>query len=683
MLTKSEIHKKWLEIPEKKRINEINKAMHSVGGGQPIPHAEAKRRVYEKFKQDLIDKERGEYYQKGADGCCKWMEENMRVKIIPKGSREYVWVYLKELPDDKDEYGRSWKTFWDKQQEVLHEALETDSNGMYKNSLLAFVLPRSFGKSFLVIGISLYRAFNFTYQKLYLSANTKQQANIMHFDEAKAAIINSPKLIKQVGMKNILSDRIRLQIGAKNDVNIITTVTNSGKGSGLCSNASIVTMSEAYAMEDDSFFAELSGSIRGIEDAMCLIDTTASRKSHWLHDRVYRGALKHPDSGIYVKYIGIDNIGAKFFWNPKMTTKELKKYEITLTRYDYERFFKNQWGTKKIGLFDKDTIEAISYLGAEGMAINHKVVLEKIELIRNKSRVLDIQEYQLRPEMRQIDADKLRSDLMRVDDYFNLGGYHTDDETTIASPTQWPKMQSVKAVTDVLMVDRFALLVGVDRAEPGKKGTTGAKTVIVWMAKIPAGKVFRGLVDDPYLYLLLGVAMVGNHLTAPMTKISTQIHDEFGIDSYGGDKYSGGEMGVWCDSRGIQREFTTATLTVQQAGYGELINAIHNGLFKAPPIPVSGVRSGDILREELSVFDQIGRSKATGQKRYGSPEKTKRDGIQDDVLDAICMAIYAGRGITTDRMKDKFSTQKKQFSYLAMIPGSKQVQEVYRGLYGK
>ena len=55
IITPSEIHKKWLEIPEKKRINEINKAMHSVGGGQPIPHAEAKRRVYEKFKQEKFD----------------------------------------------------------------------------------------------------------------------------------------------------------------------------------------------------------------------------------------------------------------------------------------------------------------------------------------------------------------------------------------------------------------------------------------------------------------------------------------------------------------------------------------------------------------------------------------------------------------------------------------------------
>ena len=252
-------------------------------------------------------------------------------KSFQKASREYEWIYLKDLPDDKDKYGRSWKTFWDKQQEVLHEALETDSDGMYKNSLIAFVLPRSYGKSFLVIGISLYRAFNFTYQKLYLSANTKQQANIMHFDEAKAAIINSPKLLAQVGMKNILTDKIRFQIGAKNDVNIITTVTDSGTGSGLCSNASVVTMSEAYATENDSFFAELSGSIRGIEDAMCLIDTTASRKSHWLHDRIYRGALKHPDSGIYVKYIGMDEIKAKYFWNPNMTTKELRKYEITFT----------------------------------------------------------------------------------------------------------------------------------------------------------------------------------------------------------------------------------------------------------------------------------------------------------------------------------------------------------------
>ena len=44
----SEIQKKWLEVPEKRRINAISKAMNPEGGS--IPHAEAKRRVFEKFK---------------------------------------------------------------------------------------------------------------------------------------------------------------------------------------------------------------------------------------------------------------------------------------------------------------------------------------------------------------------------------------------------------------------------------------------------------------------------------------------------------------------------------------------------------------------------------------------------------------------------------------------------------
>jgi hypothetical protein len=661
-------------IPEDERNQMVADAMLSEGWQRLY----AQKMVFAEFCANTRGMNEMRRYQSGPDGCCAWMSDNMCAKIIPKGSKVHQWVLLKDLPNDKDKYGRSFMGMWKRQQEVIQEALALDGSGNYKHNLICLVWPRGLGKSFLAIGLSLYRFFCFSYQKIYYSANSREEIATLHYNEAKTYILNSPKLVEIVGERNVQEGKIKIIVGAKTSMNEIKTLPIT---SGIVSNASVVTQSEVFKMEDDNFFAMWYGSLRGTPNALGIIDSTASDKEHWLYKKLYLGAKKNPNGKIYFNYFGFKNPEAKKFWHPDITTEELNSYKIVFTKYNFRRFFQNLWGIKKDGLFAESHLKAISYLGANGVPINHDVVVKQLETIKEKSKVLHVQRLQPNPNRRQELAEIARDQLMPVREYIDLGGYTEDKETTLRQPAYFPKLTDVKKITDLLNTDRFSLLVGIDRAQPNKVGTSGARTIVVWMAKIPAGAVFNGLIDDPFLYFMLGVAIVGNSMTSPIILLLDRIHREFSIDFISADSYLFGDISTWCDVQHIPWQSKTATLPVQAQGFGALITAIHNGLFKAPPIPVGGSSSGDILREELRTFDELGQHKQSGVKRYGSPTKDKPGGVQDDCIDAIGTAIFGGLGITTDSMGNKFESARNNIKFMPMVPGYPLIQSRYGGLY--
>lgn len=87
--------------------------------------------------------------------------------------------------------------------------------------------------------------------------------------------------------------------------------------------------------------------------------------------------------------------------------------------------------------------------------------------------------------------------------------------------------------------------------------------------------------------------------------------------------------------------------------FAEFFNSVKFGNFKAPLIPIPGFKNDDILREEMAMFDHL--PPETGKKAgfFGSSEKSKKNGIQDDVIFTIGAGMYAGRELSVYDFRER------------------------------
>jgi hypothetical protein len=93
--------------------------------------------------------------------------------------------------------------------------------------------------------------------------------------------------------------------------------------------------------------------------------------------------------------------------------------------------------------------------------------------------------------------------------------------------------------------------------------------------------------------------------------------------------------------------------------FTEMYSAINDGRLKIPPLAVLGNTGSDLLREEMAIFDHDATS-----KWFGSPEKNRRGGIQDDAMYSLGGAVFAGRGLSTVDFKER----KPKINFGIFIP---------------
>lgn len=97
-------------------------------------------------KVERFDISRLPYYQSGPDGAIAFLEENVKFQIPQPNSSVPKWVYPSQFPDKiNPETGKSWKQFWDKQKEVIREALAM-KDGKLKHKVIVLCWPRGEGK---------------------------------------------------------------------------------------------------------------------------------------------------------------------------------------------------------------------------------------------------------------------------------------------------------------------------------------------------------------------------------------------------------------------------------------------------------------------------------------------------------------------------------------------------------
>ena len=565
----------------------------------------------------------------------------MWVPIFPMGESFAKWWPLGDLPDKKHpETNRSYKDLWQKACDVFRECIVME-NGLFKYRLICFCEPRGEGKSFKAVLIQMWKFFNWAKQQIMLCANSKDQSKFVHFDEITSIILNSPNLMRIVGKRNIQEKEIRLKDARGNVVSRIRSISSF---SGIVSNITGYTFSEIFEMRNPTFFSQVDGSIRNVPAAFGVIDSTVAPKDHILYN-LYKAYVEKKDETLYFYYRFSKNADYRDYYHPYNTQKQLNSYKVKFLPNDYAKYFKNLWDAAASRVFSPATVEAVNYFGVDGQIGNQK------ELIKVLNRRIDIMDSYEEMEKKGIRIDRshelreIERRLIKVDKYYCLSTGGTD--------VQVASLKDLDTMTDFYDT-HWAVLCGLDRADAAKVREGGARTIFSVIAKgLPASRsnpnAWKIAVPE-YVYIVLCMADIGDHSLDSLKKVLMLCHEEFdGVDRICSERWGAWDLAAWAEEKlACEVELLVASYDRQLSGFTNLYELVTNGQFKSPVVRIAGSKRNDIMAEEMTMFDHD-----ADRKWFGSPEKKKKYGIQDDVVFSINWAIYGGRFLTVDEFRER------------------------------
>jgi len=590
-----------------------------------------------------------EIYRNGPEGFFKWVEDNVRLPVYPKGSMVKKWTPFSQFPDE-------YLEMWDKQKYILREGLAME-NGTFKYALIILMWPRGEGKSVDAVLIKLWRFFNFPAIKIILGANSVGQIRFMHFEEMLRIISNSPKLLARIGKKNLLQRQIQIRNKVGDVVSYIRPVSSF---SGLYSGIDGYTFSEFHQARDTRFFEEIDSSMRGIKNGLGVIDTTVASKVHILH-KLWQNYQTGKDKLLFFSYRQTTG-KEEDFWNPEINQDYLETQKSRLPFGGFERFFLNSWEAASEKVFSDEIIEATNYLGVNKQLNVHN---ELIALLERKNKYIS-QEKRIIEGSRDGENPMGEESFQRHEEIFrdiDAQLWPIEDVYRLKSPFGLPQMATADDLEQLgnLYDTDWAILTGADRADP-MKTRTAARTIVIALAKGLMGSRTNPYPTEEtgaprYLYLLLGLWNVEDHSLDAMKDILLAVQAEFeGIDSFGAERWGIVDIDKWANQNDIACEIYYPGYDRQRTMFSMLYLACKHGLFKTPPLAVPGSKEDDIWKEEAMVFDHVvpemlGEGRKTG--KFGSPEKSEKHGRQDDAIYAIGATLYGGRLIGVDKFRPR------------------------------
>lgn len=584
-------------------------------------------------------------YRDGPEGFIKWCEENVCIPIYPVGDVMAVWCPIKDLPTELNpKTGKSYRGIWEAQKEVVRQALRM-VNGEFIYRLIVLCWMRGEGKSLLAVLIQLWKFFNWSKQQIVLGANSKEQITFVHYDIMKDIIINSPNLFQGVGKKNIQEKKIMITDEKGNTVSVIRAISSF---SGIVSNITGYTFSEIFDMKNPKFFVQLDGSIRNIPNALGVIDSTVSTKTHILY-QLFEGYVKRTSKSVFFHYRFSKEGKAEDYWNPNMDQSQLDDYRSKFPLGEFERYFLNTWSSATLRVFTEETIKSMQYLGADRVLLNPSEVMKiskKLVDLEDSVKVLTERRQVTRSldeEMLQIQFLKTR--LIPLDKYYKL----MDDGGM-------PRMATLDELITLgnVLDTKWAILCSIDRADPLKVTNRGARTIFTCIAKGLPGSGSRPFILDDhtvpnYVYFLLHIANVENHSLEELKDLILSCKKEYdGIEKLCGERWGIWDLVPWCETEDIPFEAVFPTYDKQKAAFSEMYLLATGGRLKSPITGVWGSKETDILQEEARVFYHD-----PDKHWFGSPEKMEREGIQDDSMFAVAWCIYGGREISANDFKER------------------------------
>jgi hypothetical protein len=505
---------------------------------------------------------------------------------------------------------------------------------------------RGEGKSLVACLIQLWKFFNWPKQQIVLGANSKDQIKFVHFDVMKDIIKNSPPLFNIIGERNIQEKEIRLRDDKGNITSVLKPLSSF---SGIVSNITGYTFSEMFDMKNPKFFTQLDGSMRNVPNALGVIDSTVSPKTHVLY-KMYQSFITRKIKTLFYSYRCSKDAVIEDYWNPQMDQQQLDDYKEKFPLGDFEKYFMNVWGSNAQQVFGSDVIEAISYVGVgRGVSpfssllevIQQKVkIKEQIEEATSKG-IPSSFDYEL-GAIRDLDAK-----LVPLERYYKLRDSF--------GMTKMATMADLDILSD-LYDTNWAILVGLDRADPLKKDRTAARTIVTITAKgLPGSRSNPAFADNgnpQYMYVTLQVAHIPDSLLEAIKDVILEGHETFdGVDVICGERWGIWDMAQWCEDNGIKFEPIHPSYDKQKAAFSELHGAITTGRYKQPPLVVWGSKGEDIFKEEAAVFFHD-----EDKRWFGSPEKMEKYGTQDDCIFSIAWGIYGGRDLKVDDFKERNHT---------------------------
>jgi len=638
------------------RVTETNNRRE----GRTIAKVMAPAHGTRKRRQELKDKiPRLEQYRQGGEGFVKWAEDKVRVKIFPPGSSIAVWVPLKDLPTEKNpETNRSYKDMWEMQQEYLLEALRMKDDVFFIHRLIVLCWQRGDGKSLLVCLIVLWRFMNWPAQLWVLGANSRDQVRFVHFDILTEIILNSPAILSVIGRKNIQQKQIVMRDG---NGEIASRIMPISSYSGIVSNITGYTFSEIFQMRDTSFFEQLDGSTRTIPNALGLIDSTVSTKDHPLYG-LYKVYMRGSDPSLYFSHRYSRDADPADFMNPNMTLRQLNAYKQRMRKSGFNQFFKNTWDSGSQTVFNPTEIELIRYLGADKSVGNvstlKALVKEKVQLETAIEHMVEKgidRETLMEKHGHRLEA--MESRLMSVDSIYTIGGKN-QIEGSLAP------IEAINALSD-MYDSAWAVMAGMDRADPYSR--TSARTIVTVILKGLTGSRSNRYVADPtaqlhYIYFLVGLFHIPDDTLESVLRTLTFVHEMYGgVDTFGSERWGAWDIANFCEEKVIALDIFHPTVQNQRSMFTEFYTSVRDNRFKAPTIWVPGSREDDILREEMRVFDENTSRTRKGEptktkKTFGSPEKYKAGGIQDDAVFSVGVTLHGGRTVGADDLRNIGST---------------------------
>jgi len=572
----------------------------------------------------------------GGLGMAKWCEDFCCVPIYPEGSDIAIWTPICDLPrDPHPKTGKSYWDLWAAQKEILQEALKmVDNRFVYR--LIVLCWQRGEGKSLLACLIQLWKFFNWPRQQIMLGANSRDQVKFVHFDIMRDIIINSPKLMARIGSrKNIQEKEIRLKDDKGNVRNIIRSISSF---SGIVSNITGYTFSEIFDMKNPKFFTQLDGSIRNIPNALGVIDSTVSEKTHILYN-LYSNYIKKKTTTVFFSYRYSKQGIQEDYWNPNMDDIQLNDYRAKFAFGDFERYFQNLWsaGTQKV--FTDEMVEATKYIsyGDRGI-LNTK---EIIKVLEEKNHLIQV----MTDASGKGFADGGEETAGKIDNIYQL---LKTVESVYSLRTKYgsPKAATIEdlhRLSELFDTD-WVVGAGLDFGDPyAVRGL--ARTIVIIAAKgLPGSKsnphmYFDVLTAPKYLYCLLTVQLVEDHSGDTVKAILEEGNDEYdGIDVICSERYGSWDMEKWCEERDIEFQPIFPTYDRQRDAFKKVLEATREGLLKCPPLAVPGSKKEDIRDEEMEVFEH------DAEKRwFGSIEKWEKYGVQDDFMFSLGWCFYGLR----------------------------------------
>ena len=597
-------------------------------------------------------------YRNGGEGFISWCEENVCLAIYKEGATVPTWTPMSDLSDvPNPDTGRSYKQMWESQKEIVREALKM-KDGRFVYRLVVLCWQRGDGKSLLACLIQLWKFFCFPRQQIMLGANSKDQVKFVHYDIMKDIILNSPKLLKIIGVKNLQEKEMRLVDSKKRVISIVRSISSF---SGIVSNITGYTFSEIFDMKNPKFFVQLDGSIRNIPNAMGVIDSTVSEKTHILW-HLYQGALENPDGSVYFSYRCSPKGLHEDFMNPQMTQKQLEDYKSKFPPQEFARYFKNVWDTGVKKIFTTAQLEAMHYLGFKNVDIkDHTAAVNMILTLEKKDEALLEIQTKRQNNLPVPDGveDKIKeavySALIPMKNFYQL------DLTSYMC--EMASRRDLEILSEVFDTD-WVIGVGIDRADPLKskpdmfekptedvgekirnKKTTGARTMMVYVAKglIGSRSDYSFFYDkdkiNKYLYVILGVKHCATSTIEEIKREILLADEEYdGVDAVCSERWGMFDIITWCEEKDIEIELISPTVDKQREGFGEFYLAVSNGRMKVVPIGYYGSKQKDIFMEEMGAVESD-----PDKIWYGSPEKNKSGGIQDDTVFASVWGVYGLR----------------------------------------